>query len=150
MRDIHENVVKPVFLYLLIFIIFGLLSIPGCTEDDNLVNSLFNGEDTLVQAGKLATRSGCAACHSYDGKPRPGPTWHGLYGSERPLSNGTTVVADAKYLRQAITDPDSQLAQGFSAGMMLTDYGAKFSDEQVDMLVALIKSMRIEAKTEAM
>lgn len=37
MRDIHENAVKPVFLYLLIFIIVGLLSIPGCTEGDNLV-----------------------------------------------------------------------------------------------------------------
>jgi|GEM_PF-1559693 len=149
MRDIHKNAVNPVFLVLLIFVIVGLLAIPGCTDDDNLANSFFNGKDTLVQGEKLATRSGCAACHSYDGKPRPGPTWHGLYGSERPLSNGTTVVADEKYLRQAITDPDSQLAQGFSAGMMPTDYGTKFSDEQVDMLVALIKSMRIEEKTEA-
>ena len=115
MRDIHQNAVKPVFLYLLIFIIFGLLFIPGCSEEDNTVNSLFNWEDTLAQAERLATRSGCAACHSYDGKPRPGPTWHGLYGRERPLSNGTTGVAYEKYLRQAITDPDSQLAQGFSA-----------------------------------
>jgi len=102
----------------------------------------YSGDDILKQGAKLATRSGCASCHSYDGKPRPGPTWQGLYGSERTLSDGTIVVADDKYLRLAITDPDAQVPHGFSPGMMPTDYGSKFSDEKINILVEFIKSLQ--------
>jgi hypothetical protein len=52
------------------------------------------------------------------------------------------VVANEKYIRQAITDPDSQVPQGFSPGMMPTDYGEKFSEKQVDMLVEFIKKLK--------
>jgi len=103
---------------------------------------VYSADDILKKGAKLATRSGCASCHSYDGKPRPGPTWQGLYGSERPLSDGTTVMADDKYLRQAITDPDAQVPQGFSPGMMPTDYGSKFSDEKINILIEFIKSLK--------
>ena len=142
MQDAPKNTAKPVYLCLLTFLVFGLLFLSACTEGGNTAIALTNGGDTIAEAEKLSIRSGCSACHSYDGKPRPGPTWQGLYGSERPLSDGTTVVANEKYLRQAITDPDSQVPQGFSPGMMPTDYGEKFSEEQVDMLVEFIKKLK--------
>ena len=122
---------KLTYLPILVAIASAIVSMP-----------VYSGNELLKKAAKLATRSGCASCHPYDGKPRPGPTWQGLYGSERPLSDGTTVVANEKYLRQAITDPDSQIPQGFSPGMMPTDYGDKFSEEQVDMLVEFIKKLK--------
>ncbi len=97
----------------------------------------------LVKRGaKLARRSGCATCHSLDGSRRPGPTWKGLYGQKRALTNGQEVVADEAYLRRAILDPDAEIAQGFPKGMMPKDFARKLSEEKLRSIIELIKSVR--------
>ena len=42
-----------------------------------------------------------------------GPTWLGLFGSERRLEDGTTVLADEDYLRESILDPGKQIVAGY-------------------------------------
>ncbi len=97
----------------------------------------------LVERGRrYASRYGCAACHSLDGSRRPGPTWQGLYRSNRPLANGQNVIADEAYLRRSIITPDAQLAQGFPEGFMPNDFGRKVSEEELQAIIELIKSVR--------
>lgn len=98
--------------------------------------------DLVKRGAKLARRSGCASCHSLDGSRRPGPTWKGLYGRKRPLTNGQEVVADEAYLRRAILTPDAEIAQGFPKRMMPKNFAQKLSEEKIRALIELIKSVR--------
>ena len=97
----------------------------------------------LVKLGeKTARRKGCASCHSLDGKIKPGPTWKGLYGSTRVLTNGKEMVANEEYLRRAIFDPRAEVVKGFPRSLMPKDFGRKLSDEQTAAIIELIKSLR--------
>ena len=40
-------------------------------------------------------------CHSIDGSASIGPTWHGLYGKEETLVDGSKVLVDDAYLRDS-------------------------------------------------
>jgi cytochrome c oxidase subunit II len=95
---------------------------------------------TPVERGaQLAEQQGCLSCHSIDGSTQVGPTWLGLYGSERPLEDGSTVVADEEYLRTAILDPGSQVVEGFP-NIMPPAY-TFLSDEELAALVAYFESL---------
>jgi len=100
------------------------------------------GELSPAKKGaQIATAQGCLGCHSTDGTTLVGPTWKGLYGSKVTLADGTTVVADEAYLREAIVDPNARLVQGFPANVMPAGYGDRLSDEEIDALIAYIKSL---------
>jgi cytochrome c oxidase subunit 2 len=68
-----------------------------------------------------------------------GPTWLGLYGSERPLDDGSSVVADEAYLRTSILEPQSQIVEGFDP-IMPAAYTA-LSDEELTAIIEYIKSL---------
>jgi cytochrome c2 len=87
---------------------------------------------------KLSNSKGCMACHSVDGeKQQPCPNWKGLFGKERLLVSGDTVVADEAYLANSITNSWDQLVQGY--GKTMPPYN--FPQEEVDALVAYLKSL---------
>lgn len=99
------------------------------------------GEETSP-AGRGATLvqdNGCTSCHSVDGTTLVGPTWQGLYGSERELEDGTTVTADEEYLRNSILDPQSQVVAGFP-NVMPAAYNF-LPDEDITAIVEYIKTL---------
>ena len=76
---------------------------------------------TAALSGKdLLEKYACTACHSLDGSATPGPTFKGLYGSKRTMSDGTTLVADDTYLRESIEKPDAKVVKGFDPLMPAT------------------------------
>jgi len=89
------------------------------------------------------TQFGCNSCHSVDGALLVGPTWEDLYGSERQLASGETVVADEAYLRSSILDPHAQVVADF-APVMPDNFEERFAQEEenyqgeVDILEELI------------
>lgn len=90
---------------------------------------------------RLAQTQGCVTCHSVDGSRIVGPTWKGLAGSQVKLEDGSTDTADDEYLHTAIVDPGAQVHQGFPAGVMQS-YKDKLSEEQVEDIVAFIKTLK--------
>jgi cytochrome c oxidase subunit 2 len=60
---------------------------------------------TALERGQaLYTKSACGSCHgSKDGAFAP--TLRGLFGKARRLADGSTITADADYIRNAITQP---------------------------------------------
>lgn len=80
----------------------------------------------------------CLGCHSTDGSQLVGPTWLGLYGSERELESGETVIADEAYIRQSIVDPTSQIVKGYPPAMPPF---ATLTDQQIADLIEYIKSL---------
>lgn len=98
--------------------------------------------DSVKLGAKTALRKGCASCHSLDGKRKPGPTWKGLYGSQRELATGQVVVADDEYIRRAILKPRTEIVKGWPRSLMPKDLDKKLSDEQIEAIIELIKSVR--------
>jgi cytochrome c oxidase subunit 2 len=95
---------------------------------------------TLAEQGaKLAEIQGCLSCHSVDGSSLVGPTWLGLFGSERSLEDGSTVVADDAYLRRSILEPEAQVVAGYPK-IMPAAYGL-LPVEDIDAIVEYIKSL---------
>jgi mono/diheme cytochrome c family protein len=87
---------------------------------------------------KLSNSKGCVACHAIDGqRQQPCPNWLGLFGKERPLTSGETVVADETYLANSIVNSWDQIVEGY--GKVMPPYN--FADQEVDALVAYIKSL---------
>jgi len=58
--------------------------------------------DAAERGEEVAQQFGCLSCHSADGSQGVGPTWLGVFGSEKNLTNGTTVTVNEEYLRQSI------------------------------------------------
>jgi cytochrome c oxidase subunit II len=90
----------------------------------------------------LAKSSGCVACHSLDGTKSIGPTWKGLAGEQVTLANGSTVTADDTYLHESIVDPNKQIAAGFPPGLMPSTYKTQFNDQQIQDMIAFIKTLK--------
>ncbi len=98
--------------------------------------------DDVTCGEKWATQFGCVACHSQDGTVIVGPTWSGLADSTVTLADGSTVLADADYLVNSILEPNAQVHEGFSEGIMPPNFAESLTTEQIDQLVAFIQSLK--------
>jgi cytochrome c oxidase subunit 2 len=90
---------------------------------------------------RLSQNNGCFGCHSLDGSDGVGPTWKGLYGSEKTLVSGEKIIVDETYLYESIVHPNSQIVLGFPANIMALNYGELFSEEEITNMIAFIKSL---------
>jgi mono/diheme cytochrome c family protein len=84
-------------------------------------------------AGKtLFTSQGCGGCHAF------GPA--GTNATVGPNLDEALQGKDAEFTREAIVDPNAEVAQGYAEGIMPGDYDQKLSDEQLADLVAFLSS----------
>lgn len=98
------------------------------------------GEMTAVEMGaQLSEDTGCLSCHSVDGSDLVGPSWLGLFGSQRQLEDGSEVVADEDYLTTSILNPEAQVVAGYPK-IMPPAYGA-LPAEDIEAIIAYIKSL---------
>lgn len=92
----------------------------------------------LAELGRqLYQQQGCLGCHSVDGSAMIGPTFAGLFGSERYFTDGTSVTADEEYIRESILQPGNKIVQGYNPVMI--SYQGILNDQQVNALIEFIK-----------
>lgn len=92
--------------------------------------------ESASQAGeRLYASLGCAACHTHT---TIAPPLAGLFGKPVTLSDGRTVLADERYVREAILDPAAQLVTGYLP--LMPSYRDYLTAEEVDHLVAYIRA----------
>lgn len=99
---------------------------------------------TVEEGRRLAELMGCVACHSTDGSTvgRVGPTWKGLFGGERVLTDGRVVVADESYLDRAIREPDADVVRGFEGtDTGMPSYEGVLTDAQIEALVLYLQTL---------
>lgn len=109
-----------------------LLGLSACAADaDGLAVEL---SALAVEGQTISRTNGCAACHGRNGEGGVGPELIGLHGREVVLDDGTTLLADETYLREAIVDPTATQVEGYRLPMPST----RLSDDQVDALIAYI------------
>lgn len=96
-----------------------------------------------AELGKeLSTRYGCIACHSVDGtkEGHSGPTWKGLYGSQRRFIKGAPRVADDAYLLESMLEPGKAVVEGYALGM--GSYAGVLSDTELKSIVLYIAMLK--------
>src|SRR3954471_2692659 len=95
---------------------------------------------------KIFAELGCVTCHRTDTQGR-GPNLQGLFGKPVLLQDGRTVPADENYIRESILDPGTKIVNGFKP--VMPTFQGLISDEQVNALIAYVKSMSHPGATGA-
>lgn len=94
-----------------------------------------------AEAGDTLSKNyGCVVCHTSDGSLSHGPTWAGLFDTERALVDGTKVKVDDAYILESIKNPNAKIAQGFAPNFM-PPY-PMMKDVEYESLVLFIKSLK--------
>lgn len=92
----------------------------------------------LAEYGEvLYQRQACVGCHSLDGSRLVGPSFQGLFGSNREFEDGTSAEADDNYIRESILNPAGRITAGYP-NVMPGSYSS-LDERQVSALVAFIK-----------
>jgi cytochrome c oxidase subunit II len=94
-----------------------------------------------AQGQQLFIRYGCSGCHGGNGTVRA-PSLAGVYGSPVPLSDGTTVMADDRYIRDHILYPDKQVVASYPP--IMPSFNGVISEDDMLKLVAFIESLGAE------
>ena len=100
---------------------------------------------TEEEGRKLSALMGCTACHSTDGAtgPKVGPTWKGLFGSQREFKGGEPAVADEAYLRESMLEPTAKVVLGFEKNDTgMPSYAGVLTDAQIQALILYIKTLK--------
>lgn len=79
-------------------------------RSDTLSASARNGKE-------LFEDHDCQSCHPIDGEKQLAPPICGLFGSERELEDGSTVIADEGYIKESIQYPGAKVVMGFNNNM---------------------------------
>lgn len=96
---------------------------------------------------KLLRGTGCLACHSLDGAKLVGPSFAGLYGSQRTVNEGNTqktVTADEAYITSSIYDPNLQIVEGFARNLMQS-YRELLTEEHIAIMTEYLKTIGQDA-----
>ena len=98
-----------------------------------------------LSGAKLAQSKGCVACHSQDGTRTLGPTWLGIFGSQRQLASGQKIEVDEAYLKESIFQPNAKIVEGFSAVMP----PPVINEQEALAIIEFIKTLNTLAKDNA-
>jgi cytochrome c oxidase subunit 2 len=99
-----------------------------------------NSGQSLAQNGeRLFASMGCNSCHNGTAAAR-GPNLAGVYGSKLMLTNGSQILVDDAYLRDAILNPSEHVTAGFSP--IMPTYQGQISEDGLIDLVEFIKNMQ--------
>jgi mono/diheme cytochrome c family protein len=90
------------------------------------------GATTAATAAEAIAKHACQACHA-------------LLGSEATLGPSLEDVGDRmdrERLRASIVDPNAEIAEGFTAGVMPADFGDRMTAKELEMVLTLLESQR--------
>jgi len=101
---------------------------------------------SLAQNGeRLFASMGCNACHNGTATAR-GPNLAGVYGSKLTLTNGSQVLVNEAYLRDAILNPSQHVTQGFNP--IMPTYQGQISEDGLIDLVEYIKTLQTNYRVQ--
>lgn len=84
----------------------------------------------------LVEDNGCRACHQIGNSFRA-PELEKLYGREVVLQDGSKVLADEEYIREAILEPSAKISAGYQA--VMPSYKGLLSEQEVSEIIEFTK-----------
>lgn len=112
---------------------------------DTTAQKMVASVDSPTANGKrIMTNIGCFACHTVDGNKLVGPSLKGIYGHEVKVKTGGethTVTVDDEYLKRAILEPNADIVEGYSKGLMQS-YQGQLSETDIAQIIEYIKTLK--------
>ena len=108
-----------------------------------LAEAIKEPED-LVERGKwLYERKACKGCHyaGKEGAQGPGPSYNGSWGKPVPLAVGGEVSFDENFVTESILNPIAKARKGYETASAMPSYKGQLKEEQIEALIAFIKSL---------
>ncbi len=95
------------------------------------------------RGAKLYNLKACVGCHSVtpETQGKSGPSWHGLFGKNIPLEDGSSVLGDENYIRESILNPQAKIHKGY-AGVLMPSYQGQLNEDEVSALIEYIKTLK--------
>jgi cytochrome c oxidase subunit 2 len=101
---------------------------------------------SLAQNGeRLFASMGCNACHNGTAAAR-GPNLAGVYGSKLTLTNGSEVLVNEAYLRDAILNPSQHVTAGFAP--IMPTYQGQISEDGLIDIVEYLKTLQTNYRVQ--
>jgi cytochrome c oxidase subunit II len=101
---------------------------------------------SLAQNGeRLFASMGCNACHSGNAAAR-GPNLAGVYGTKLTLANGSEVLVNDAYLRDAILNPSQHVTAGYAP--IMPTYQGQISEDGLIDLVEYLKTLKTNYRVQ--
>ncbi|WP_315926980.1 cytochrome c oxidase subunit II [Mesorhizobium sp. SP-1A] len=96
------------------------------------------GETLAAEGEKLFRALGCSGCHGNSSTARA-PSLEGVYGRPVALTDKRTVMADERYLRDSILQPDKEVVGGYAP--IMPSFEGLIDEGELQMLLAYLKSL---------
>ena len=96
---------------------------------------------TADRGRDIFQKMACAGCHSEGLKTDGmyGPPFQNLYASKRTFTDGTSAVADEKYIRESILTPSAKIVKGYAEEM--PSFVGILTDSDIESVTLYIKSL---------
>lgn len=95
---------------------------------------------TAEEGQKVYAQKNCNTCHSVDGSALTGPSFKGLWGTQQPLVDGTSVLVDENFVRESLVNPQAKVAKGFNP--VMPSYQGLIAKSEMEALFAYLKSIK--------
>ena len=101
--------------------------------------------DSPTATGKRIMQNiGCFACHTLDGTKLVGPSFKGIWDTQRTVVTGKEthqVLVDEAYIKSSIFDPNADIVEGFAKGLMLS-YEGQLSVDDISNITEYLKTLK--------
>ncbi|HVO91010.1 MAG TPA: cytochrome c oxidase subunit II [Casimicrobiaceae bacterium] len=94
--------------------------------------------DMAARGEALFREYGCSGCHGANAAVHA-PNLAGIYGKPVPLADGTTTVADDRYIRDSILLPQREVVAGYAP--IMPSFAGRIGDEEIFDLIAYVRSL---------
>jgi len=101
---------------------------------------------SLAQNGeRLFASMGCNACHSGNAAAR-GPNLAGVYGTKLTLTDGSQVLVNDAFLRDAILNPSQHITSGYAP--IMPTYQGQISEDGLIDIVEYLKNLKTNYRVQ--
>ena len=94
---------------------------------------------------QVLKKNACLSCHSQDGSVIVGPSFKGLWGAERQVTDESgkklKLNADEQYIKTSIYEPNKHVVEGFNKGLMVS-YKDAITEEELKQIVEYLKTLK--------
>jgi cytochrome c oxidase subunit 2 len=102
------------------------------------LNAHRGAPDMASRGEDLFRHFGCSGCHGANASVHA-PNLAGLYGKPVALADGTTTVADERYIRDSILLPRREVAAGYEP--IMPSFAGQIGEDEILDLIAYIKRL---------
>jgi cytochrome c oxidase subunit 2 len=102
------------------------------------LNAHRGAPDMATRGEELFRHYGCSGCHGATAAVHA-PNLAGLYGKPVPLADGTTTIADERYIRDSILLPRREVAAGYEP--IMPSFAGQIGEDDILDLIAYIKRL---------